>query len=92
MDPIGQRHRRPQGEILKLRGHETLSPATSAYPAEGRSEERAVREMDDDADPAPGRSGGEERAEEAHVRVRCSEGSLPDWLGRYPDGCGHRSR
>jgi hypothetical protein len=48
--------------------------------------------MHNDANPTRGRSGGEERAEEAHVRVRCSEGSLPDWLGRYPDGCSHRSR
>ena len=92
MDPVGQRHRRPQDEILKLRGYKTVSPATSVQPAERRSEECAVREMHNDANPTPGRSGGEERAEEAHVRVRCSEGSLPDWLGRYPDGCSHRSR
>jgi hypothetical protein len=48
--------------------------------------------MHDDADPAPGRSGGEQRAEEAHVRVRRSEDALSEWLRRYPDGCSHRSR
>ena len=92
MDPIDQGHRRPQDEILKLRGYKTLPPAASAHPAEGRSEECAVREMRGDADPAPGRSGGEQRAEEAHVGVRRSEDSLPDWLRRHPDGCSHRSR
>ena len=92
VDPIGQGHRRPQDEILKLRGYKTLPPATSAHPAERRSEECAVREMRDDADPAPGPTGGQQRAEEAHVGVRRSEDSLTEWLRRYPDGCSHRSR
>ena len=92
VDPIGQGHRRPQEEILKLRGYKTLSPATSAHPSERRSEECAVREMRDDADPAPGPTGGEQRAEEADVRVRRSEDSLADWLRRHPDGCSQRSR
>ena len=63
VDAIDQRHRRPQDEILKLRGYETLPPATSAHPAESGSEECAVREMYGDADPAPGPSGAEQRAE-----------------------------
>jgi len=92
MDPIDNGHRRPQDKILKLRGYETLPPASSAHPAEDCSEECAVREMHDDADPAPGPTGGQQRAEEADVRVRRSEDSLTDWLGRYPDGCSHRSR
>jgi hypothetical protein len=63
MDPIEQGHRRPQDEILKLRGYETLSPAISAQPGERRSEECPVREMHDDAEPAPGPAGGKQRAE-----------------------------
>jgi hypothetical protein len=84
MDPIDQGHRRPQNEILKLRGNDTLLPATSAHPTKRRSEECAVREMHDDADQAPRPSGREQRAEEAHVRVRRSEDSLTDWLRRCP--------
>jgi hypothetical protein len=91
VDPIEQGHCRPQDDILKLRGYETLSPATSAQSAERRSEECAVREMHDDANPAPGPAGGQQRAEEADVGVRRSEDSLTDWLRRYPDGCSHRS-
>jgi hypothetical protein len=49
VDPIDQRHRRPQDEILKLRGCMTLPPAASAHSAEDRSEECAVREMRGDA-------------------------------------------
>ena len=92
MDPIDHGHRRPQDQILKLRGYKPLPPAASADPAERRSEECAVREMHGDTDPAPGRSGGEQRAEEAHVRVRRSKDSLTDWLRGCPDGRSHRSR
>ena len=67
VDPIEQGHRRPQDDVLKLRGDETLWPATSANPGERRSEECAVREMHDDANPAPGPAGGQQRAQEAHV-------------------------
>jgi hypothetical protein len=66
MDPIDQRHRRPEDEILNLRDYQTLPPAAAAHSAEDRSEECPVREMHSDADPAPGRSGSEQRAKEAH--------------------------
>jgi len=66
MDPINDGHRRPEEEILNLRDHKTLPPAATAHPAEDRSEECAVREMRSNADPTPGRSGGEQGAEEAH--------------------------
>src|SRR5439155_12958623 len=75
-----------------LRDDKTLPPAATAHPAEDRSEECAVREMRSDADLAPGRSGGEQRAEETHVRVRRSEDSLSEWLRCYPGGCSHCSR
>jgi len=91
VDPIEHGHRRPQNEILKLRGYEALSPA-APHPAERRSEECAVREMHDDAEPAPGPPGREQCAEKTDVRIRRSEDSLTDWLRRYPDGCRHRSR
>jgi hypothetical protein len=38
VDPIEQGHCRPQDDILKLRGYETLPPASSAHPAEDCSE------------------------------------------------------
>lgn len=58
MDPINDGHRRPEDEILNLRDYKTLPPAATAHPAEDRSEECAVREMRNNADPTPGRSGG----------------------------------
>ena len=66
MDPINDSHRRPENEILNLRDDKTLPPAATAHPTEGRSEECAVRKMHGHADPTPGRSGGEQGAEEAH--------------------------
>jgi hypothetical protein len=32
VDPIGEVYRRPQDEMLELRGYKPVSPATSAHP------------------------------------------------------------
>jgi hypothetical protein len=90
MDPIQERHDRPEDDVLRLRGDEPLPPPARAGARERRPEEGAVDEVRPEADgPPPPPVTRDHGAEEADVGVA---GGRADEAGdaRFRSGPGGR--
>ena len=95
MDAVEESHARPQDDVLRLRGGETLAPSSGAHAREGGAEERAVGEMRREAGRPPALPvTGEKSPEQPDVGVARGRPDEPGHarLNRRPEGRGGRSR